>query len=162
MAAVFLVYSFGALSRSAQAQVPSGRDVVSPVVRVSKDRVAPGDSFQILVVATIRPGFHVNAHKKSADYLIETDLRAQPPEGLKAGEVRYPDGTLRKFAFSKISLNVYEGTITLRMPVTALTNASAGARRIPLKLRYQACSNEICLPPVTLDIEAKIDVQESK
>jgi len=33
-----------------------------------------------------------------------------------------------------------------------------GAQHISLKLRYQACSNEVCLPPVTLPVDATVNV----
>ncbi len=143
---------------SAQPQIPSGREVVSPSTYVSLEPVGRGSSFQIAVVLKIRPGFHINAREKSEDYLIATDLLAEVPAGFKSGEVSYPKGELHSFTFSKKPLNVYQNTITLRLPVTALTNASLGAQHIPLKLRYQACSTEICLPPVTLDLDAAFNV----
>jgi hypothetical protein len=145
----------------AQEQTPSPRDVVSPAVYVSADPAARGVPFQVAVVFKIRPGFHVNAREKSADYLIATDLRAETPAGFKAGEVAYPKGQLHTFTFSKTPLNVYEGTVTLRMPVTALASAPTGPQQIPLKLRYQACSTAICLPPVTIDLQAPINVVAS-
>jgi hypothetical protein len=147
-----------AISPGAQSQVPSGRDVVKPGIYVSLDPAARGSSFQIAVVMKIRPGFHVNAREKSEDYLIATDLKAELPAGFQSGEVSYPKGKLEKFTFSKIPLNVYQDTVTLRMPVTALDNAPLGEQHIPLKLRYQACSSEICLPPVTLTLDATINV----
>jgi Disulphide bond corrector protein DsbC len=142
-------------------QVPSGRDVVSPSAYVSLDPVARGSSFQLAVVLKIRPGFHINAREKSEDYLIATDLKADVPAGFKTGEVSYPKGKLRPFTFSKKPLNVYEDTVILRLPLTALPGAPLGAQHIPLKLRYQACSTEICLPPVTLDLDASITVAAS-
>lgn len=146
---------------SAPQQVPSPRDVVSPSAFVSLDPVGRGSQFQLAVVAKIRSGFHINAREKSEDYLIATDLHADVPAGFQAGEVSYPKGTLRSFTFSKTPLNVYEDTITLRMPVTALANAPIGPQHIPLKLRYQACSTEICLPPVTLAVDAPVNVAAS-
>ena len=146
---------------SATQQVPSPREVVSPAVFVSLDPVGRGSQFQLAVVAKIRSGYHINAREKSEEYLIATDLRADVPAGFQAGEVSYPKGTLRSFTFSKTPLNVYEDTITLRMPVTALTNAPLGGQHIPLKLRYQACSLEICLPPVTLPLDATVNVAAS-
>jgi hypothetical protein len=142
----------------AQGQTPSPRDVVSPAVYVSADPAARGVPFQVAVVFKIRPGFHVNAREKSAEYLIATDLRADMPAGFKAGDVLYPKGQLHTFSFSKNPLNVYEGTVTLRMPVTAQASAPVGSQRIPLKLRYQACSTSICLPPVTIDLQAPINI----
>jgi len=139
-------------------QVPSGRDVVAPSAFVSLEPVARGSSFQLAVVLKIRPGFHINAREKSEDYLIATDLKADVPAGFKMGEVSYPKGKLHPFSFSKKPLNVYEDTVVLRLPLTALPTAPLGAQHIPLKLRYQACSTEICLPPVTLDVDAGFTV----
>ena len=106
----------------------------------------------------IRDGFHVNARKKSADYLIATDLKTDGAAGFKIGDVSYPEGELHSFSFSKTPLNVYEHTVVLKMPVTAMPDAPTGAQHIPLKLKYQACSNEVCLPPVALPVEATVNV----
>ena len=142
----------------AQQQTPSPRDVVSPAVYVSADPAARGVPFQLAVVFKIRPGFHVNAREKSADYLIATDLRAEMPAGFEAGDVVYPKGQLHTFTFSKNPLNVYEGTVIVLMPVAASASAPVGPQQIPLKLRYQACSTTVCLPPVTLDLQASINI----
>jgi hypothetical protein len=144
-----------------QSQVPSGRDVVAPSAYVSLEPVARGSSFQLAVVLKIRPGFHINAREKSEDYLIATDLKADVPAGFKIGEVSYPKGKLHTFTFSKKPLNVYQDTVILRLPLTALPAAPLGEQHIPLKLRYQACSKEICLPPVTLDVDASFTVAGS-
>ncbi len=150
-----------ALSTTTSSQVPSGRDVVKPEIYVSLDPAGRGSSFQIAVVMKIRPGFHVNAREKSEDYLIATDLKAALPAGFNGGEVSYPKGKLEQFAFSKIPLNVYQDTVILRLPVTALESAPLGEQHIPLKLRYQACNDELCLPPVTLTLDAALNVAAS-
>ena len=158
----FAITVFAAAASSvAYAQVPSGREVVKPEVYASFDPAARGSSFQIAVVMKIRPGFHVNAREKSDDYLIATDLKATLPSGFSAGEVSYPKGKLEKFSFTKNPLNVYQDTVILRLPVTALADAPIGEQHIPLKLRYQACSNELCLPPVTLTLDATLNVTAS-
>ena len=159
-AAIFWIGSL-ALCTALLAQIPSGRDVVKPETYVSLDPAGRGSSFQIDVVMKIRPGFHVNAREKSEDYLIATDLKAALPAGFNSGEVSYPKGKLEKFAFSKIPLNVYQDTVILRLPVTALESAPLGEQHVPLKLRYQACSNELCLPPVTLTLDATLNVASS-
>jgi phage pi2 protein 07 len=141
-----------------RSQIPSGREVVKPEVYVSLDPAARGSSFQIAVVMKIRTGFHVNAREKSEEYLIATDLKSELPAGFSGGEVVYPKGKLEKFSFSKTPLNVYQDTVILRLPVTALADAPLGEQHIPLKLRYQACSTEICLPPVTLPLDATVNV----
>ena len=76
----------------AAAQVPSPKDVVAPAAFASYDPVARGKEFQIAVVMKIRDGFHVNARKKSAEYLIATDLKTDGAAGFKIGDVTYPEG----------------------------------------------------------------------
>jgi hypothetical protein len=149
------------LAPGSGAQVPSGRDVVKPEVYASLDPAGRGSSFQIAVVMKIRPGFHVNAREKSDEYLIATDLKAELPAGFSGGDVSYPKGKLEKFTFSQKPLNVYQDTVILRMPVTALANAPLGEQHIALKLRYQACSTELCLPPVTIPLNAVLNVTAS-
>jgi hypothetical protein len=144
---------------SAHPQIPSGREVVSPSAYVSLEPVARGSNFQLAVVLKIRPGFHINARKPSAEYLIPTDLRADLPAGFRsAGEISYPKGELKTFAFSKTPLNVYADKVILRVPLAAQSDVPLGAQHIPLKLHYQACSNEVCLPPVTLDVDAPLTI----
>ena len=139
-------------------QVPSGKDVVKPEVYASMEPAGRGGSFQIAVVMNIRPGFHVNAREKSEEYLIATDLKAKLPTGFAAGDVVYPQGKLETFTFSKKPLNVYQGNVVLRFPVNALATAPLGEQHIPLKLRYQACSTELCLPPTTLSLDAGVNI----
>jgi cytochrome c biogenesis DsbD-like protein len=159
--AMALLLASASVKTPLAAQVPSPKDVVAPTAFASYDPVARGKEFQIAVVMKIRDGFHVNARKKSAEYLIATDLKTDGATGFKIGDVMYPDGELRTFTFSKTPLNVYEKTIVLKMAVTALPDAPAGAQHIPLKLRYQACNNEVCLPPVTLPVDATVNVTAS-
>lgn len=149
-------------SATEAAQIPAAKDVVAPSAYASLDPVGRGQSLQLAVVLKIRQGYHINARKPTLDYLIPTDLKLQTPAGFQAGEVSYPQGTLRAFAFSKSDkLNVYEGKTILRVPITVSADAPTGAQTIPLKLRYQACSNEVCLPPATLQLNATINVAAS-
>lgn len=151
------------LSPLVSSQAVSGKDVLDPTAYVSYDPVARGMAFQVAVVLKIRPGFHINAREVSADYLIPTEVRAEVPAGFKLSDVIYPKGTLETFTFSKNKpLNVYTDSVTVRVPLTVLPNAPLGAQHLALRLHYQACSSEICLPPVTKDVEATINVVDGK
>jgi hypothetical protein len=155
----FCVLAFLALaacgSRIANAQIPNAKDVVASSAYTSFEPVARGKEFQIAVVLKIRDGYHINARKTTLEYLIPTELRAELPVGYKASDVAYPNGELKSFAFSQDEkLNVYTGTVVLHLKVTAPANAQLGAAHIPLKLRYQACSESVCLPPVRQDVDA--------
>ena len=146
-------------ARAAQAQIVAAKDVVKSAAYTSYEPVAQGKEFQIAVVLKIRDGYHINARKPTLEYLIPTDLKVDAPAGFKASEVTYPEGTLKSFAFSKDEkLNVYTGTVTLYLKVMPAADAPLGAQHIPLKLRYQACSESVCLPPVRQDVDTAFTV----
>jgi Disulphide bond corrector protein DsbC len=156
LSALILALAFSPMANS---QVPSGKDVLTPTAYVSYDPVARGMAFQVAVVLKIKPGFHVNARQVTAEYLIPTEVRPEVPAGFKLGDVIYPKGTLQTFAFSKDQpLNVYTDSVTVKLALSVLPIAPLGAQKLAMKVRYQACSSEICLPPVTKDVEATINV----
>jgi len=141
------------------AQIPAARDVVKPAAFPSLEPAARGKQMEVAVVMQIRDGYHVNARETTFDYLIPTDLKAEAPVGFKLGAVAYPKGALHKFNFTKDKpLNVYTDTVVLRLPVTVATDAPLGEQHIALKLHYQACSTDVCLPPTTLPVDAVIHV----
>lgn len=138
--------------------LPRARDVVKPEAYVSLQPVPRGRTFEVAVVARIAPGFHINAHKVFEDYLIPTTLQAELPTGLHLVETLYPEGELQKFDFSEKMLNVYDGTVTLRMKLRTSANAPLGRRSVPLALRYQACNDRACLPPVKLSVPVELTI----
>lgn len=141
-----------------QGPLPRASEVVTPRVYVSLAPVPRSRTFEIAVVGKIRPGFHVNAHIPSEEYLIPTALDAELPQGIRALNTSYPPGVLRKFGFSEKELSVYEDSFTVRMKLEASRNVPLGALQIPLTLRYQACNQEMCLPPVKVPVTAEIEI----
>jgi hypothetical protein len=139
--------------------VPKASAVVKPQIFVSIDPVPQGREFQIAVVAEIARGYHMNSHHPSDAYLIPTTLTAQLPSGLQLIDAIYPEGRLQKFSFSPDKpLDVYSGGVTVKLKLLAQAGAPLGPMVIPMTLRYQACNDSTCLPPVKLPLEAKIVV----
>jgi hypothetical protein len=89
------------LAPMAGSQSVSGKDVLTATAYASFDPVARDMNLDVAVVLRIKPGFHINARKPTAEYLIPTDLRLDVPAGFKLADVIYPEGTLQTFAFSK-------------------------------------------------------------
>jgi len=145
-------------SLAQESPLPRANEVVQARAYVSLKPVPRGRTFELGVVAHTRPGFHINAHEVSEDYLIPTTLEAELPQGLRRLGITYPPGVLRKFSFSPAKLLVYEGSVTLRMKLQAAPDALLGPRRLPLTLRYQACNQEACLPPVKIPITAELEI----
>ena len=143
----------------------------SDVVKVQTTGVAipAGGEATATVTLSIASGFHVNANPATFSYLIPTEVRhvVDPDEGLPLmGKPIYPGGIKKKFAFAEQPLAVYEGDITIGLPLRLSTPGksyvviSKGAHlSFPIDVRVQACDNEQCFPPATLNTSLPIDVK---
>jgi len=139
--------------------LPNPSSVVKPRAVASLDPVPRAREFEIAVVADIARGFHMNSHKPSDEYLIPTTLTPQLPAGFQLKDTIYPQGRLEKFSFSPNKpLDVYTGSVTLRLRLEAGANAPLGSLTIPITLRYQACNDAACLPPVKIPANVEIRV----
>ena len=139
---------------------PKPSDIVTTKTYVSLDPVPRGKEFQAAVVVKINSGYHMNSHKPSDSYLIPTTLTPQLPAGFTmAGEPLYPVGKNEKFPFSPDKpLNVYTGSVTFRVKLTADDKAALGKTSIPVTLRFQACNLSACLPPVKIPLTLELNV----
>lgn len=138
---------------------PKASSVVKPQIFASLDPIPRGREFQIAVVIEIARGYHMNSHHPSDAYLIPTTLTPQLPAGFQLVDAIYPDGHLQKFSFSPDKpLDVYSGSVTVKLKLQAQASAPLGPISIPMTLRYQACNDSTCLPPVRLPVEAKLVV----
>jgi hypothetical protein len=110
----------------------------------------------------ISPGFHVNANPATFPYLIATEVQPGKVDGITVGDkLAYPPPKMETFAFAEQPLAVYEGSVTIPIPLTAATGAT-GHRTIPFKILVQACDAEKCYPPATLDAALPIDIASIK
>ncbi len=138
--------------------VPAASEVASPKIYVSVAPVPRSSTFEVAVVVGIMPGFHMNAHKPSEEYLIPTVLTAKLPAGLREGETIYPAGIEKKLLFADKPLLVYTKQFTIRTKISAAANAPLGKVKLPFTLQYQACNDSVCLPPVRIPVTTTIDI----
>ena len=143
---------------TAQAQLMSGEQLVKIQTALSVDTVHPGSSFQVAVIGDLEEGWHVNAHQPTLEYLIPTELNLEPVEGLTFGEIQYPEAVRLTFAFAAEELDVYEGRVIIRFPVSIAGNDFPGERVVRGTFRYQACNDQVCLAPVSQDVTIPIRV----
>lgn len=132
-------------------------DVVKPFT--PEVSVAAGGTADASVRVVISKCYHINANPPSASYLIATELKAEPTDGITAEKPVYPAPVTKKFSFSEQPLAVYEGEAMIRLPLRAANSASKGAHTVPLKLRVQACDNQVCYQPGTLDTAIQVSVK---
>jgi hypothetical protein len=102
---------------------------------VKKGRVARAS-----VAMDIPNGLHVQSSKPLDKFLVATKLDVETPSGLQVGPISYPRALIR-------------------FNVTVPANYSGGSGEIKGKLRFQACNDESCFPPVTREVKMWLNVE---
>jgi thioredoxin:protein disulfide reductase len=105
------------------------------------------DALDVLLLAEIAEGWHVNAHRPTSDALIPTTLSVTPPPGFEVGEIEYPAPERRTLGFAAETLLLYSGNVRFRIPLAVKTAFTQQGATFQAKLRYQACDDTRCLQP---------------
>jgi thioredoxin:protein disulfide reductase len=113
---------------------------------------AEGSSGMVRLEARLAPGWHVNSHHPSEDYLIATTATLDTHPGVTAREPSYPEGKLKKFSFADKPLSVYEDRFAIDIPVSWTGTAPAA---LTGKLQFQACNDTQCLAPASVLFQGK-------
>ena len=109
------------------------------------------------IVAQLKPGYHCNSDKPSDEYLIPLKL-TWTPAPLEVAEVVYPKPQMEKYTFSEKPLSVYTGDFEIVTRFNVPASARPGPAVLSGNLRYQACTDRMCLPPKTVDVSLPITV----
>ncbi len=117
---------------------------------------APGSPARIAARVTIDPGWHVNSHTPTFEWLIPTELRLELPDGWSAAQVRYPPHELKTFAFEDEPLAVYDGRVVILADLVVPDGVAQDQVAIGGVLAFQSCNDRQCLPPT--EVRAKLVV----
>jgi DsbC/DsbD-like thiol-disulfide interchange protein len=120
------------------------------------DVAAPGAAGEIGVGLEVAPGYHVMSDHPSEPSYIATAVRLDASEGITAGEPRYPASAT--FHFDDRAIATFHGAIRVAVPIRVDASASPGVHVLSGSVRYQACTANGCLFPVTRPIEARVRV----
>ena len=121
-------------------------------------RLEAGGTATLRVKAQIGAGWHINSNRPSTAYYIPTRFTFTAPPNIGAGAVVYPPAheVSLKFVGGE-KLSVFTGTVEFKLALLAApgfrSDIGAPAR---VRIDYQACSNEQCLRPASL--ESTIDL----
>jgi thioredoxin:protein disulfide reductase len=118
-------------------------------LKVESASYSPGhDALDVLLLAEIADGWHVNAHRPTSDALIPTTLSVTPPPGFEVGEIEYPVPQHRVLGFAGgETLLLYSGNVRFRVPLAVKTVFTQEGATFQAKLHYQACDDTRCLQP---------------
>jgi DsbC/DsbD-like thiol-disulfide interchange protein len=152
---------------SRNSQPPSNANMQPGVTSTGVVKVTPigaslakGESGEATVRLKIDDGYHVNANPPTLPYLIPTQVDITPAAGISVDFITYPNGLTKKFSFSPDqALAVYEGQTDLKLRLTAAKTAQPGEHNLSVKLRVQACDDQVCYAPGTLDFTLPVTIK---
>jgi hypothetical protein len=116
--------------------------------------VPAGEASPVALHFRVAEGLHINSHTPSDEFLIPTDFSipgSGGPDGMgvRLGAVSYPPGRIISLAFDpKTKLSVYTGEFVIQARIVA----TPGNHLVQAKLHYQACDQNQCMPPKTIDV----------
>ena len=138
------------------------KEVLSPIkfieIYKNKNGVHPNDELVLLVRVELEKGWHIYHKFPGDELLIPTTFSLNLPKGIHIKKVLYPKPQKLQFSYSDKKLYVYSGVINFYLFLRVEKTVSAGRYPIKIILKYQACSDEQCLPPNQKEILTYIDV----
>jgi len=134
-------------------------DVVQARALLSVSKLERGRPFQMAVLIEIDPSWHIYANPSSArDFpptTVSLDGGELPLDGVK---ITYPPS--RSFEAEGVSdaIAVYNERAIIRVTATLNEKVEATKGQLKLTLRYQACNNQRCLAPKTVELVMPVEV----
>lgn len=142
------------------AQFPRADTVVQVRVEPASVKTRAASPAAATLVAVIQDGFHINSNQPSESYLIASRVELIEAGPFTLDKIDYPKGELKTFDFAPDEkLSVYEGTVKLPLRLRAKAGTRAGSHTLRLAFHYQACNDQVCLPPAKREATLKVELE---
>jgi hypothetical protein len=145
-AAIFL------LPFCASAQLTKAVVKVAPVQTLVAKR---GATVSQAIEVSVDPGYHVNSDKPKDEFLIPLRLNWSGP--LQVQRILFPNAEQVKVGPD--TLNVFTGKFSITTDFLVPASAQPGLTTMEGKLHYQACDNQSCKRPATVNVQIPVSIQ---
>jgi thiol:disulfide interchange protein DsbD len=106
----------------------------------------------------LNSGYHVNSSTPAEENLIPLKL-SWDGAPLEALDVVYPKPETANYSFSKKPVSIYSGRFDVITRFRVPASAPLGTVVLAGKLRYQACNENSCWPPITVDVKLSVEIR---
>ena len=121
--------------------------------------IAAGGEGVVSVQLTIAGGYHISANPATLSYQIATQITVEPRDGITVGQPVYPPSVMKKFSFEPQPFAVYEDSAVITLPLRVEAGVARGVHTLRAKLRVQACDDQACYPPQTINTTIPVTVK---
>ena len=124
-------------------------------IKVSVRRHLNEDTDSLLISLRIAPGWHINTSQPLQDYLIPLQINlSDNNEHWHLTDIKFPEPVYKKLEFDGGRLALYEGVVKIYARLVTTGNSDNYVNKgLDIRLKLQACSNKICLPPEKIKLE---------
>ncbi|MFH0988949.1 MAG: cytochrome c biogenesis protein CcdA [bacterium] len=130
--------------------------------KLSVENIPVGAEFNVVIILKVAKEFHINSHTPTYDYLIPTGLELEQKKNIILVDLTYPKGNTVQFEFAEKPLDVYEETVTIFLTLKLSANAKPGMDTLRATVLAQACNDQTCLPPGTINAAIPLTIVDKK
>ncbi|MGH9935380.1 MAG: protein-disulfide reductase DsbD N-terminal domain-containing protein [Blastocatellia bacterium] len=118
-----------------------------------------GEKFSVELSARIDRGWHLYSTEPVENGPKPTRITLPKGQAFEqTGEIESPAPRAARDPNFGVEVEFYEGSVTFTIPVRVLPGAAPGGHKLMAQVRYQSCSQELCLPPKLVKLEAPIEI----
>jgi thioredoxin:protein disulfide reductase len=137
------------------AQFRGPRAELTPLV---ESEARAGGTARAALQVTLPQQLHVQSDAPRDPSLIPTVLTLQPPTGVRATEIVFPQATDFNQVGQSQPLAVFEHHFAIGVQFAVDEGTAPGSIDVAGRLRYQACDDKLCYPPQTADVRWTLTV----
>lgn len=145
-----LVISMCAIEISAQDEPDPAKWTLN--IETQEKKPAKDDNFTALLNVEIEKGWHLYALEKIDGGPIPTRITLAENQPFELGKIEFAPPIETDDAMFGVTTKFYEDSAKFKLPLRVLQNPETN--KLQIKVRYQICNDEICLPPKSTLVEA--------
>ena len=131
-----------------QIEIPDWESSVQFRLVASQQPIRPGDSFKVALVAEIEEGYHLYGPEEPYPSRTEVSVSG---ENMEVGDPSYPPVETRELS-GLGTYDLFEGTITIRIPVKLSDSGTAPEHTMKATVNYQVCTEFACSAPASEEL----------
>jgi DsbC/DsbD-like thiol-disulfide interchange protein len=155
------IVAFIAAATVAAAQPPSP---VTWSIQKSPASAQAGQTVTIQFAAHIEKGWHLYALDQPSDGPIPTEISIAPAPQFTLDAKKIDKPAAEKIHDENFGMetHLHSSPVVFGLPVTIAANVPVGKRQIEVSVRFQACSDKLCLRPTTVTQKTTIAITTGK
>lgn len=140
--------------------VSAAENPVAWTVKAPSKAVANGQKTTLLLVAEIKPGWHLYALDLPEGGPIPTEISLASGQPFElAGAVEAPKAHSIFDPNFNMQVAFYIDKAEFKLPVKVGPGTPPGKQTVVVEARYQTCNDKLCLPPKTVHVESALQIR---